>query len=95
MIFSKAGRAELAKACSKYKTPLNDGDAVITPAFKMINAKVTIHVIVPNFAVTPTTFRKLFDAYYNSLVVLKDNGYNCIFFRSSAPKYLANHLINR
>ncbi len=80
VIFSKAGRAELAEACSKYKTPLNDGDAVITPAFKMTNAKAIIHAVGPNFAVTPTAFKELFDAYYNSLVVLKDNGYRSISF---------------
>lgn len=34
----------------------------------------------PNFAVTPTAFKELFDAYYNSLVVLKDNGYRSISF---------------
>ena len=34
----------------------------------------------PNFAVTPTAFKELFDAYYNSLVVLKDNGYHSISF---------------
>ena len=77
-IFGKAGRAELTEACSKYKTPLNDGDAVITPAFKMTNAKAIIHAVGPNFAVTPTAFKELFDAYYNSLVVLKDNGYHSI-----------------
>ena len=29
---------------------------------------------------TPTAFKELFDAYYNSLVVLKDNGYHSISF---------------
>ena len=37
VIFSKAGKKELTEACSKYKTLLNDGDAVITPAFKLTN----------------------------------------------------------
>ena len=80
VIFRKAGMSELTEACSKYKTPLNDGDAVITPAFKMTNAKAIIHAVGPNFAVTPTAFKELFDAYYNSLVVLKDNGYHSISF---------------
>lgn len=80
VIFSKAGRTELTEACSKYKTPLNDGDAVITPAFNLTNAKAIIHAVGPNFAVTPTAFKELFDAYYNSLVVLKDNGYHSISF---------------
>lgn len=80
VIFRKAGMAELTDACRKYKTPLHDGDAVITPAFHMENAKAIIHAVGPNFAVTPAAFRELFDAYYNSLAVLKDNGYHSISF---------------
>ena len=80
VIFRKAGSAELAEACSKYKTPLNDGDAVITPAFNMTNAKAIIHAVGPNFRSTPDAFNELFDAYYNSLVVLKDNGLHSISF---------------
>ena len=80
VIFRKAGMAELTDACSKIKTPLNDGDAVITPAFNMNNAKVIIHAVGPDFSVTPAAFKELFDAYYNSMVVLKDNGYHSISF---------------
>ncbi|MCR5735247.1 MAG: macro domain-containing protein [Lachnospiraceae bacterium] len=80
VIFKKAGMAELTAACSKYKTPLKDGDAVITPAFNMTNAKAVIHAVGPNFAVTPNAFKELFDAYYNSLLVLKENGYHSISF---------------
>ena len=80
VIFRKAGMEELTAACSKYRTPLNDGDAVITPAFKMTNAKAIIHAVGPNFGVTPNAFDKLLDAYYNSMVVLKDNGYHSISF---------------
>jgi O-acetyl-ADP-ribose deacetylase (regulator of RNase III) len=80
VIFAKAGMRELTEACSKYKTPLNDGDAVITPAFGLTNAKAIIHAVGPNFAVTPTAFDALFDAYYNSLSVMKDNGYHSISF---------------
>ncbi len=75
VIFAKAGMTELEEACNKYKTPLNDGDAVITPAFKMTNAKTIIHAVGPNFASTPTAFKELFDAYYNSLALLRENGY--------------------
>ena len=57
-----------------------DGDAVITPAFKLTNAKAIIHAVGPDFAFTPTAFDKLFDAYYNSLCVLKENGYHSISF---------------
>ena len=80
VIFSKAGMSELTAACRQYKTPLNDGDAVITPAFNMKNAKAIIHAVGPNFGVTPEAFNKLFDAYYNSLKVLMDNGYHSISF---------------
>ena len=80
VIFGKAGPAELAAACRKYKTPVKDGEAVITPAFKMTNAKAIIHAVGPNFSVTPKAFDKLFDAYYNSLMVLMENGYHSISF---------------
>ena len=80
VIFKKAGMTELTNACRKYKTPLNDGDAVITPAFNLKNAKAIIHAVGPNFAVTPKAFKELFDAYYNSLKVLMDNGYHSISF---------------
>lgn len=80
VIFAKAGEDELARACSKYKTPLSDGDAVITPAFNLTNAKAIIHAVGPNFGATPEAFDKLFDAYYNSLSVMKENGYHTISF---------------
>ena len=80
VIFGKAGSAELTEACRKIKTPLNDGDAVITPSFNLKNAKAIIHAVGPNFAMTPTAFEELFKAYYNSLAVLKDNGYHSISF---------------
>ncbi len=80
VIFEKAGMKALTDACSKYKTPLKDGDAVITPAFNMKNTKAIIHAVGPNFGVTPTAFKELFNAYYNSLVVLMENGYHSISF---------------
>ena len=80
VIFKKAGLAALTAACSKYKTPLKDGSAVITPAFQMKNAKSIIHAVGPNFSVTPKAFKELFDAYYNSLYVLMDNGLHSISF---------------
>lgn len=80
VIFNKAGIAELTTACSKYKTPLKDSSAVITPAFNMTNAKAIIHAVGPNFAVTPKAFKELFDAYYNSLKVMMDNDYHSISF---------------
>ena len=80
VIFRKAGMAELTAACSKYKTPLKDGAAVVTPAFQLKNAKVIIHAVGPNFARTPKAFKELFDAYYNSLLVLREKGYRSISF---------------
>ena len=80
VIFKKAGLSALTAACSKYKTPLKDGSAVITPAFQMKNAKYIIHAVGPNFAVTPTAFKELFDAYYNSLMVLMNNNLHSISF---------------
>lgn len=80
VIFRKAGMSELTAACKKHKTPLNDGDAVITPAFNMKNAKAIIHAVGPDFGRTPKAFKELFDAYYNSLKVMMDNGYHSISF---------------
>lgn len=80
VIFQKAGMSELTKACQKYETPLSDGDAVITPAFHLRNAKAIIHAVGPNFANTPHAFEELFKAYYNSLIVMKENGYHSISF---------------
>lgn len=80
VIFHKAGMSELTEACNKYKLPLHDGDAVITPAFQMKNAKAIIHAVGPNFSVTPDAFDALFDAYYRSLVVMMENSYHSISF---------------
>lgn len=80
VIFKKAGMSELTAACKKYKTPLNDGDAVITPAFNMTNAKAIIHAVGPDFSDTPKAFKELFYAYYNSLNVMMDNEYHSISF---------------
>ena len=80
VIFRKAGMTELTNACKKHQTPVRDGGAVITPAFNMKNAKAIIHAVGPNFNNTPNAFKELFEAYYNSLVVLKDNGYHSISF---------------
>ena len=94
VIFKKAGMNELTQACSQYKTPLKDGSAVITPAFNMTNAKAIIHAVGPNFAVTPKAFKELFDAYYNSLVVLKDNGYHSISFPLISSGIFGGNLAN-
>ena len=79
-IFKKAGYEKLNEACRKIKTPLKDGDAVITSAFNITNAKYIIHAVGPNFGNTPNAFKELFDAYYNSLIVLKENNLHSIAF---------------
>ena len=79
-IFKKAGYENLSKACEEIDTPLHDGDAVITPSFDIENAKNIIHAVGPNFAITPNAFDKLFLAYYNSLVLLKEKNLHSIAF---------------
>ena len=79
-IFKKAGYGELSEACQSINTSLNDGDAVITPAFGIDNAKYIIHAIGPNFLITPNVFDKLYLAYYNSLKVLMENDLHSISF---------------
>ena len=80
VIFKKAGYKELTDACSKVKTPLNDGEAVITSAFNIENAKYIIHAIGPDFNLTPDAYDKLYNAYYNSLKILRDNQLHSISF---------------
>lgn len=80
VIFDRCGSKELTKACSEIQTPVNDGNAVITPAFNMKNVKFIIHAVGPDFRQTPKAFLELFNGYYNSLVLLKDNGLHSISF---------------
>lgn len=80
VIFDRCGLKELTQACSNIPTPVKDGNAVITPAFKMKNAKYIIHTVGPDFGRTPKAFLELFNSYYNSLVLLKDNGLHSISF---------------
>lgn len=79
-IYRKAGYVELNNACRKYDVPLKDGDAIITPAFKITNAKYIIHAVGPDFSRPGATIDKLYNAYYNSLVLLKENGLKSISF---------------
>ena len=79
-IFSKAGYVELNEACRKYEVPLKDGEVVITPAFNIQNVKYIIHAVGPDFGVNPNAFDELFRAYYNSLMVLMENGLHSIAF---------------
>jgi len=80
VIFSKCGHAQLTQACSAIQTPVKDGNAVITSAFNMKNAKYIIHAVGPDFSRTPKAFLELFNAYYNSLILLMDNNLHSISF---------------
>ena len=80
VIFKKAGYAELTEACNKCKRPLEDGDAVLTPSFGLTNAKAIIHAVGPDFRNKDALLENLTKAYYNSLVVMKDNSYHSISF---------------
>lgn len=79
-IFKNAGYSKLSEACSKINTPLNVGDAVITPAFNITNAKYIIHAVGPDFGRFHNAFDKLYNAYFNSLKVLKENNLHSISF---------------
>lgn len=79
-IFKRANIIDLMVACSYFKRPLPDGSAVITPACQIKNSKFIIHAVGPDFEETPTAFKELFEAYYNSLCVLKENNLHSISF---------------
>lgn len=94
VIFSKCGPKELAQECSKYQAPIKDGNAVITSACKMKNAKYIIHAVGPDFRQTSKAFLELFNAYYNSLVLLKDNNLHTISFPLISSGIFAGNLPN-
>ena len=94
VIFSKCGSNELAQECSKYQAPIKDGNAVITSACKMKNAKYIIHAVGPDFRQTPKAFLELFNAYCNSLVLLKDNNLHSISFPLISSGIFAGNLPN-
>jgi len=80
VIFKRANPIDLIIECGKYETPLKTGSAVITPALKIKNARYIIHAVGPDFSETPNAFKELFEAYYNSLCVLKENDLHSISF---------------
>ena len=94
VIFAKAGSTELTRACQEYNTPLKDGTAVITPSFRMKNFKAIIHAVGPDFRRTPQAFDKLFDAFYNSLLVLKENNYHSISFPLISSSIFGGNLVD-
>ena len=91
-IYKKAGLEDLNSACAKIKTPLNDGDAVITPAFNITNTKFIIHAVGPDFRINKDSFDKLENAYYNSLVLLKENNLKSIAFPLISSGIFAGNL---
>ena len=93
-IYKKAGYSNLNEVCRKIKTPLKDGDAVLTPAFDIKNAKYIIHAVGPNFRYTPNAFNELFNAYYNSLLLVKDNNLHSIAFPLISAGIHGGHLEN-
>lgn len=94
VIFKKCGMSELTAACNKIPTPVKDGNAVITPAFNMRNAKYIIHAVGPDFRNTPKAFLELYNAYYNSLVVLMNNNLHSISFPLISSGIFAGNLPN-
>ena len=94
VIFNKAGHYELSDACSKIRTPLKDGEAAITPAFNLKNAKYIIHAVGPDFNQTPSAFKELFDAYYSSLELLKKHGLHSISFPLISSSIFGGRLDN-
>lgn len=90
-IFRRAGYVELNKACRTNKLPVDVGSAVITPAFNITNAKYIIHAVGPDFGKTPDAFDKLYSAYYNSLILMREYGLHSIAFPLiSAGIYVGN-----
>lgn len=78
-IFDKAGKSELAKACSNYGY-CDTGEAVITPGFNL-KAKYIIHTVGPIYVdgtQNESKFLKL--CYRNSLELAKKNNIRSIAF---------------
>lgn len=92
-ILLKAGQ-ELNDACSKYNFPIKDGQVIVTPAFNITNAKIIIHSVGPDFNRTPNAFKELYEAYYNSLIALKDNNYHSISFPLISSSIFGGNLDN-
>ena len=79
-IFRRAGFKELNDACNSIKTPLETGSAVITPSFNINTCKYIIHAVGPDFNINPEAFDLLYLAYYNSLLLIKENNLSSVAF---------------
>ncbi len=77
-IFYAAGPKELQAACDKL-APINTGDAVITPGFKL--SKYVIHTAGPIYRGKEDA-KYLRNSYYNSLSVAEKNNCKSISFPS-------------
>ena len=62
--------------------------------FNITNAKHVIHAVGPDFGRTPTAFKELFDAYYNSLCVLMNNDLHSISFPLISSGIFGGNLSN-
>ena len=93
-ILLKAGPKELNDACREFNLPINDGENIVTPAFNITNAKIIIHAVGPDFGRTPNAFKELFDAYYNSLISLMNEGYHSISFPLISSSIFGGNLAN-
>ena len=93
-ILLKAGPKELNDACREFNLPIKDGENIVTPAFNITNAKIIIHAVGPDFGVTPNAFKELFNAYYNSLVSLMNEGYHSISFPLISSSIFGGNLEN-
>ena len=80
-IFKAAGIDELSEACSRIGH-CNTGDAVITPAFNIKNAKYIIHAVGPVYSYSnrQQCRNQLYSAYKSSLEVMLENKCNSIAF---------------
>lgn len=80
-IFKAAGREKLAEACDAIGG-CRTGDAVITPAFNIKNAKYIIHAVGPRYyeEIADKCERKLYGAYKHSLERMLENGCRSIAF---------------
>lgn len=78
-IFKDAGSAEMTAACNKYGH-CDEGDAVITPGFKL-PAKYVIHAVGPRWSGgNHGEPELLYSAYKRSLTVAKENDIHSIGF---------------
>lgn len=93
-IFRRAGYVELNKACRTNKLPVDVGRAVIIPEFNITNDKYIIHAVGPDFSKTPDAFDKLYSAYYNSLILMREHGLHSIAFPLISAGIYAGNLQN-